>query len=81
MDRRSNPERRDNVVGRLLGRLGEIYTSRDTATLSQRWARSLVSVTDGHHLPQVGGLRGERKGRRTRKYQGELGEGKITGVG
>jgi hypothetical protein len=78
LDRRSNPERWDDVVGRLLGRLGESYASRDTATLSQRGARSLVGLVVGNHLPQVGG---ERKGRWARKYQGDVGEGKIAIVG
>jgi hypothetical protein len=68
------------VVGQLLRDLGESDTSRDTATLSQRKPRSLVSLVGGCDLPQAGGRRGERKRRRTWKYRRDLGEGKITGL-
>lgn len=74
MDRRGNPHRGRNGVGRLLGRLGETDTSRDAAALSQRGSGDLLRLS-GRRYPPHGGREGrKRKGWWARKYRRDLRE-------
>jgi hypothetical protein len=76
----TNPDRRHNVVSRLLRNPGESDASRDTATLSQRRPRQLIGLIGSRHLPQSGKRWGERKRRGAGKNRRGLGEGKNAGI-